>query len=349
MSSIKVAIIGFGMSGACFHAPILRDMQDYEIVAIVSSRIDEVHGYLPDAQVFADTNSMLGESDAELCIIATTNEMHVPLARACLEAGRHVVVEKPFVLDPLEGLALDTLARQKGLSLTVYQNRRWDGDFLTLCALIAQGKIGKPHTLESHYDRWRPNIQDRWRERPGPGAGILWDLGPHLIDQALVLLGPARTVTARLANSRAGASVTDHFHILIEHDDAVSILHADSQTCAPGPRFMLHGDRGSFVKYGMDNQENCLREKQGPNCPDWGKDPQDHWGLLTQADEAQTQIVSHIETEAGCYEQFYQLLARSIRDKAPQMVPVTASSAIDVIALILAAQKSANEGQTISL
>jgi len=347
MPALKCAIVGYGISGACFHMPILRELDAFEIVAVVSSRPDDVRRDLPDAAVYPETEAMLAASDAEVCVIATLNDSHAPLARACLEAGRHVVVEKPFVLDSVDGRALAALAEERGLVLSVYQSRRWDGDFLTMQRLIAEGAIGRPHTLISHYDRWRPVVQDRWRERPGPGAGILWDLGAHLIDQALVLLGPAHSVYASLSASRPGATVTDHFHLVLEHGGATSILHGDCLTAEPGPRLVLHGDRGSFVKYGMDKQEVMLRDKRGPKTPGWGIEGEAFWGRVATAGPDGTVTSRLVPTERGAYEAFYVGVARAIRDGVPP--PVTAESATDVIDVILAAERSAAERRQIAI
>lgn len=345
MTPLRCAIVGYGISGACFHAPILRDLDAFDIVAVVSSRPDDVHGDLGAVPVYPDLATLLAASDAEVCVIASLNEAHASLARACLEAGRHVVVEKPFVLDPADGRRLADLARSKGLTLAVYHSRRWDGDFLTLKRLVADGSIGRPHTLISHYDRWRPVVQDRWRERPGPGAGILWDLGSHLIDQALELLGPARSVFAEVAANRPGASVTDHFHLVLDHGGATSILHGDCLTAEMGPRFLLHGDRGSFIKYGMDGQETFLRAKRGPRSPGWGIEAEETRGRLYVATTGGIGDGRAIATERGSYEGFYMDFARAIREGKPS--PVTADAATDVVDVILAAERSAAEGRRV--
>jgi len=348
MSPIKVAIIGYGAAGACFHVPILKDLNAFTIVAVVSSRPDEVRCDLPETAVFPDVATMLAASDAELCVVATLNELHAPVARACLDAGRHVVVEKPFVIDPADGRALEALATDKRRVLAVYHSRGWDGDFLTLKRLVADGRIGRPHTLISHYDRWRPKIQDRWRERPGPGSGILWDLGSHLIHQAIELLGPAKTVFSQVATTRPGATVTDHFHLVVEHaDGATSILHGDCQTLSPGPRFILHGDRASYVKYEMDGQEALLRRKLGPATAGWGIDCQENWGTLTEPDATGEVRTVTVPSDQGCYQTFYETMARAMRNGTPP--PVSAATALDVVEVILAAERSAEVGRRIAI
>lgn len=347
MSAIRCALVGYGVAGSMFHAPILGALDGFALTDVVSSRPAAVRADLPGVAVHADLDGLLAISDVELCVIATLNASHAPLARACLEAGRHVVVEKPFVTDPAEGRALAALAAERGLVLAVYHSRRWDGDFLTLRRLIADGKVGVPHTLIAHYDRWRPTVQDRWRERPGPGAGILWDLGAHLVDQALQLLGPARRVCAELSASRPGASVTDHFHLVVEHAGATAYLHGDCRTVLPGPHFILHGSAGSFVKYGMDSQEALLRQRLGPGTPGWGIEPEASYGDLTVIGVDGQPATTKVATERGGYEAFYLGLARALRAGAPS--PVSAAEALAVIDLLLAAEESAASGQRIDL
>ncbi len=347
---IKTAIIGYGASGVFFHATILKGQPEFEITAVVSSRPDDVHADLPNARVYATTEELLTQSDVELCIVATVNAQHGPLTRQCLEAGRHVLVEKPFVLEPEEGDALGKLAKDKGLVLAVYHNRRFDSDFRTLKELIASGRLGKPHTLFSHFDRFAPKVRDRWREWDEPGAGVLWDLGSHLIDQALTLLGPVRSVLAQTQIMRDGAKAVDHFHLVLEHGTATSILHADCLTVAPGPRFMLHGTKGSFVKYGMDQQEASLRQKIGPtaeNLASWGLEPEEIHGTLTEFQDDGTVATSRLPSLAGHYQDFYKALAAAIRTGSP--APATAEQATTVIRIIKAAEASAAQGRRIDV
>jgi scyllo-inositol 2-dehydrogenase (NADP+) len=284
MTAIKTALIGYGMSGACFHAPLLRQLPDYRIGAVVTTRPEAVRRDFPDVAIYPTLDALLAGDDAELCVVCTPNAAHAPQARDCLAAGRHVVVEKPFVLDVDDGIGLIRLARERDRVLTVYQSRRWDGDFLTLSGLAAAGELGEVHTLISHYDRYRPQPRDRWRERDEPGAGIVWDIASHLIDQALQLFGLPQRVQARLACLRPGAAAVDHFHLLLDYGAQSAILHGDCLTVAGGPRFQLHGSRGSFVKYGMDPQETLLRAGRGPETPGWGRDDPACFGLLSRAD-----------------------------------------------------------------
>lgn len=346
MPAIRTAIIGYGMSGACFHAPILAALREFEIAAVVSARPTDVHADFPGIPVYPDVETLLAASDVELCVVASVNELHYSQARAVLEAGRHVVVEKPFVLDSRDGIELERLARTKGRILSVYQVRRWDADVLTLDRVLRDGAIGRPHTLIAHYDRWRPDVRDRWRERPGRGAGILWDLGPHLVDRALRLFGTPRTVSALLAARRAGATVVDHIHLVLDFGDRTAVLHADCLTADPGPSLQVHGDRGSFVKYGLDCQEALLRQKRGPNDPAWGLEDPALAARLSVVDDDGTVAASRIPTEAGAYQRFYLELAAAIRSGGPN--PVDPIAATRVVAVLEAAEISARERRVVS-
>lgn len=347
---IKVGIVGYGFSGAFFHAPILKDLEVFEISAVVSTRPETVKQDLPNAVVYPDLDQMLANSSVDLCIVATANDSHFEIAHKCLVAGCHVVVEKPFVLEVEHGITLEKLANKKNRMLAVYHCRRWDGDFLTIKRLVDTGAIGKPHSFFSHYERWRPEVKDRWRERAVPGAGILWDLGAHLIDQALMLLGPAKAVTGHIANRRPGAQATDHFHLMLEHESAISYLHGDNRTLTPGPRFQLHGEHGSFIKFRGDGIETFLLQKKGPKTVGWGVDAKETWGELTTLPEAKTETGPKseiIETERGCHEAFYEAMARAILQNGP--VPVTARQATDVVSIIQATERSSEEGRRILL
>ncbi len=346
MTPIRTAIIGYGQSGACFHAPVLRALSAFAIVAVVSSRPDDVHADFPGVAVYPDVATLLARSDAELCIVATLNHLHRPHAEACLRAGRHAVVEKPFVLNSREGWALDRLARDRGLRLAVYQIKRWDRDFRTLSRVVADGGIGRPHALISHFDRWRPTVRNRWREMEGPGAGILWDLGPHLVDQALLIFGMPATISARVARVRPGATAVDHFHLVLDYGDRVAILHADCLTLGAGRRLEAHGDRGSFVKCGMDHQEMLLRVKRGPLDPEWGLEPADRRARVTTVGPDGAAHEVEVPAEPGGYERFYLDLAAAIRQGKPP--PVDAVSATRVIAVLEAAIISAREGRSVA-
>ena len=344
---IRTALVGYGLAGAMFHGPILAALGDFEVVAAVSSRPEAVKADFPAATVYPDLASLLADSAAELCVIATPNQRHALEARACLEAGRHVVVEKPFVLDVADGVALAELARARGLVLGVYHIRRWDRAFRTLRHVAGQGLIGRPHTLEAHYDRWRPVVQARWREAEAPGSGILWDLGSHLIDQALVLFGglPA-TVTARLGALRPGARAVDHFHLVLDYGDRAAFLSGDNRVLAPGPALVVHGDGGSFRCSAMDGAEALLRQKRGPGDPAWTAEPEDARAELWRLDPAGCAVAMRPAAVEGGYELYYTGLAEAIRHGGP--APVTAEAACRVVAVIAAAMASAAQGRAVA-
>jgi len=337
LKPISTALIGYGASAACFHAPLLRFLPQYRIDAIVSSREQEAATDFPDAIVFPTLERMLQNCPAELCIVCTPNTLHAPQTRACLLADRHVVVEKPFVLDSADGHALIKLAAERHKLLTVYQSKRWDSDFLTLNELVKTGGLGELHTLISNYDRYRPKTRDRWRERDLPGAGIVWDLAPHLIDQALLLFGKPRGVQAWMCCARPGAQAIDRFRLVLDFGEKMAFLHSDCLTVSGGPRILAHGSRGSWVKFGMDPQEALLRVKKGPETPGWGEDSTP--GFLMQGDDAGSEWRANCSAQPGAYQQFYLQMAHAIRNRGP--VPVTAQSALEVVSVIEAAFISA--------
>lgn len=344
---IKTAIVGYGMSGACFHAPILRVSDCFEICAVVSSKPERVLADFPGMAVYGDLASMLAQRpDIELCVVCTPNELHARCARMSLKAGRHVVVEKPFVLSSQEGEALIRLAEAEQRVLTVFHSRRWDGDFLTLKALHDDGTLGVAHSFVSHYDRYRPTVLDRWRERDEPGAGILWDLGSHLVDQVLQLWGKPDGVTAAVARRRCGADAVDNSQISLEYRNRRALLNGDMLTCESGPRFQVHGSEGSLVKYGMDPQETYLRRKMGPAAPGWGLDSPENHATLTVSRNGRI-VRESIPTQKGCYERFYSELAHAIRHHASP--PVSARSALDVVRVLEAALLSAGERRTVAV
>lgn len=343
MRSIKTALVGFGISGQCFQAPVISSVEALDLVAVVSSSPDKVKAQLPEAVVYPDLESLLENSDAELIIIATPNTLHYPMAKMALEANRHVVVEKPFVIDSPEGETLIELANQKQRLLSVYQSRRFDGDFLTIRQLLESQRLGDIHTFYSSYNRFRPEVKDRWREQEQPGAGILYDLGAHLIDQALVLFGMPETVTAHLRHQRPGAKAVDHFHLILGYPKTDVILHGNCLSTAPGPRFQVFGSKGTYIKYGMDPQEDDLRQQKGPATDGWGLEPADQYGTLTHADSSEQKLA----TTQGGYEQFYQQIAGAILHNSP--APVEPGSALDVIKVIEAAYQSNKDGCRIPL
>jgi predicted dehydrogenase len=334
---IVTGLVGFGNAGRTFHAPVIRAVEGLELKSIVQRG-----GEVPDVE------HLLADESIRLVVIATPNPTHFQLARACLQAGRDVVVDKPFTITSHEAEELIGIAGENKCLLTVHQNRRWDGDFRTVQKLIGQGALGHLVMFESHYDRYRPARRPgSWRERNDPGSGILYDLGSHLIDQALALFGTPQAITADVRRERRDAEVDDAFDVVLHYAEPLRvILRATMLARAPGPRFTLHGTGGSFTKYGMDPQENELKAGKLPEGPDWGREPESLWGKLTTcgSEAARSELVP---TEAGDYRLFYANVRDAILGIAP--LAVTAEQAMHVIRLIELAFESSRRKATLSV
>ena len=338
---VRVGLVGFGYASATFHAPLLSAHPRFEIAAVVSSDPARVHAALPDVQVWPGPEALLADRTVEMVVVATPNDTHAPLAEAALRAGRHVVVEKPMTLTAAEAERLDALARSRGLVLSAFHNRRWDGDFRTLQHLVGTGALGEVRELWSHFDRFRPAVRDRWRERDVPGGGILYDLGSHLIDQALVLFGTPDAVWADVLAQRHGASTDDAAHVVLRYGARRVHLHAAMLVAAPPVRFAAHGTAGSYVVRGLDPQEDALKAGAVPGGPDWGTVAPGAYGVLTQGDTAHP-----VPTLPGDYPAYLTALARAIRDGGP--VPVPAAEAALVLRVIEAAQRSSRERREVA-
>lgn len=342
--TLRVGLVGFGLAGTVFHAPLITSVPDLELAGIVTSQRDAAHAAYPGVAVFATLGEMLAGADVALVVIATPNTSHLNLGREAIAAGKHVVIDKPFTITSADADDLLARAHERGVMLSVYQNRRWDNDFLTVRRVLASGALGEIVTYEAHYDRFKPEVNgDRWREQPQPGAGVLYDLGPHLLDQALTLFGTPRTVWADVRAQRPDARVDDYFHVVLDFDRTQAIVHAGSIVRATGPRFQLHGTRGSFIKYGLDTQEDQLKAGLRPGAPGWGEDPARDYGTLTTELDGGLPITATVPTLRGSYEAYYQGVADHLVRGAP--VPVTAESARANIRVIELARQSAAEGR----
>jgi predicted dehydrogenase len=263
-------------------------------------------------------------------VIATPNRSHLPLGLAALEAGLAVVIDKPLALNAAEARSLLDAAAERGLMLTAFQNRRWDGDFLTLRRLLGANELGRVHRFESRFERWRPQLGDGWRERTpaAEGGGLLLDLGSHLVDQAVQLFGPVRKLYAEVDARHEGAVADDDVFLALEHESGVrSHLWASVLAADPGPRFRVLGDRAAFVKHGLDVQEEALRAGRSPTEPGFGEEPRERWGRLVTGEEQ-----SEVPTEPGSYSSFYAGVAASLRDGAPP--PVDPRDAVAVLELL---------------
>jgi scyllo-inositol 2-dehydrogenase (NADP+) len=339
MPGIPVGLIGFGSATRVFHAPVIRAVAGLELSAILQRRGDSAGVAYPDVQVFRDLDGMLASSPTRLMVIATPNASHYELARRCLLAGRDVVVDKPFTPTSVEARALAQLASSTGRLLSVFQNRRWDGDFLTVRRLIEAGTLGRVVLFESHFDRFRPARRTAsWREGEGAGSGLLFDIGPHLLDQALVLFGTPEAVTADVRVERGNAVVDDAFDILLHYSGFRVLLRATMLACSPGPRFMVQGDRGTFRKHGLDPQENALKEGARPGSPGWGEEDESQWGTLSLAGEDGSVTCRSIRTDPGDYRGFYANVRDAILGTSSLAVP--ASDGLRVIRLLELARES---------
>jgi scyllo-inositol 2-dehydrogenase (NADP+) len=335
---IRTGLIGYGLSGARFHAPLLAAEPAFTLAAVATRRAEAVGREWPGVCVLS-VETLLADPTLELVIIATPNDAHAALAERALLAGKHVVVEKPFTLDSAEAMRLGALARERGRCLTVFHNRRWDGDFLTVRQLLEQGRLGRLYSFESHFDRFRPQVKARWKEEDVPGGGTLWDLGAHLIDQAVELFGLPESISADLGRQRTGARGVDWFHLLLRYGELRVILHSGSVVHEPWPRFVLQGEAEAWSKHGLDPQEAQLEAGLRPGLAGWGIEPAERYGRLSRG--------GSIPTLPGRYERFYRQLAEAIAGEGP--VPVTAESAAQVNRVIEAALRSAEEGRRISL
>jgi scyllo-inositol 2-dehydrogenase (NADP+) len=337
----RVALLGYGLAGSVFHAPFIATTAGLELAVVVTgndARKAQALSEHPGVTVLPTPDEvwkLAGELD--LVVVATPNSSHVSLARAALDAGLPVVVDKPFARTAAEGRALVEAASERGQMITVFQNRRWDGDFLTLRRLLAEGRLGRVHRLESRFERWRPQPGRGWRERAGAAerGGLLYDLGSHLVDQALQLFGPVREVHAELDVRRAGAEVDDDDFLALEHHSGVrSHLWMSTLAAERGPRFRALGNRAAFVKHGLDIQEEALRSGRSPTDADWGEEPRARWGRLVTGDE-----VEEVPTVPGSYGSFYAGVAESLRDSVPP--PVDARDSVAVLEVLDTARAQA--------
>ncbi|WP_379970420.1 oxidoreductase [Ectobacillus sp. sgz5001026] len=346
MNAIKVGLIGYGFSGATFHAPFLRVLDEFELVAIMSSDAMRVHRDMGNVRVVSTIDEILQDDSIELVVITTPNSLHYEMAKESILHEKHVIVEKPMVIEPSEAVELISLAKKKGVMLSVYQNRRWDNDFLTIKKLIQKGIVGEITTYEAHFDRFRPHVRDRWREKIGKGAGMLYDLGSHLIDQALHLFGMPQFVMADVFAQRKGGEVDDYFHIIMGYENLRVVLHSGSIVMGQGPKFLIHGSKGSYIKYGLDIQESKLRAGENPLGKDFGKDEPDMYGrLITEEDGTMTE--QRIATVQGNYAAYYQGIYEHIRFGKSN--PVTADDGLQTITIIHAAMQSSRERRTVTV
>ena len=345
---VRVGLIGFGLAGQAFHAPVIRGVPGMELACILERRGSRSRERYPDVRVARTIDELLSDHTIRLCVIATPNDSHFELARACLMAGRDVVIDKPFAPTLAESEQLVRLATERGRLITVYQDRRWDGDFKTVQKIVESGLLGKVAEYECRYDRFRLEPKaNAWRERADqPGAGVLFDLGPHVIDQAIVLFGEPVAITASAFCQRETSQVDDSFDVSLEYPTLRAMTRARIIAFQPGPHFLIHGTKGSFVKYGMDPQEERLRRENAPDGLDWGADwgeePEEMWGTLSLAGKPSEKI----RTDRGDYRGFYANVRDAIEKKSP--LAVTPEQALRTMRALILAHKSSRERRTVS-
>ncbi|AYA40179.1 oxidoreductase [Xenorhabdus nematophila] len=339
---LKVGLVGYGYASKTFHAPLIAGTPNVELVAISSSDAEKVKKDWPAVSVASSPETLFNDPAIDLIVIPTPNDTHYPLAQKALAAGKHVIVDKPFTITVEQAESLKKQAEEARLLLSVFHNRRWDSGFLTVKSLIKENTLGELKYYESHFDRYRPAVRQRWREAAGAGSGIWYDLGPHLLDQAVQLFGKPHAITTDLGMIRPNAESADYFHTQLHYSGMKVVLHASMLAAAESPIYTLHGMAGSYIKYGLDPQEECLKAGEKLPSADWGYDARDGSVTLSQGDDLITQVIPTIPGNYGAY---YAAIRDAILVGKPN--PVTASEAILIIRLIEAGEKSAKEQRTV--
>jgi scyllo-inositol 2-dehydrogenase (NADP+) len=341
--SIRVALAGFGLAGRAFHAPFIATTPGLRLTHVLQRRATNAAAIDPAVQIVRDFDALLApEAGIDLVVIATPNDTHAPLATRALEAGRHVVVDKPFALTSAECRRVAGLARERGLVLSVYHNRRWDGDFLTVRSLLRLGWLGPLQRFESRFDRHRPEVRaESWREQAVPGSGLTYDLAPHLLDQAFVLFGKPAALGARIAAERPAAVADDHFEITLRYESFEARLGATLLAEHPGPRFRVQGTLGEYERLGSDPQESRLRAGARPDEPRWGEDPQECWGAIRATVDGRV-VEEKVPTLPGDYGAFYRNIRDAISGRAP--LTVRPEEATETIRALEVAFESSRQG-----
>lgn len=343
---IEVGLVGFGLAGRAFHAPVIRAVPGLHLAAILQRSGNEAAEKYPDVRVVRSLDELLAIKEIRLVVIATPNDTHYPFARQCLEAGRDVVVDKPFTTTLEEANELVRLAKKLGRLLTVYQNRRHDGDFQAILKLVMDGTLGRIVRFETTYDRYRLQLKPgAWRETRSAGTGILFDIAPHLIDHTLVLFGLPEAVTADVRIERENAVADDAFDITLHYPKSLrAVLRSSILAAAPRPRFVLLGTQGSFFKQSFDPQEMNLRRGFIPTDSPWGAEPEENWGVLTVP--SGDSITERRIPSASCdYRDYYANVRDAILGKAK--LAVTPEWSLDVMRLLLLARESSEKRRTL--
>jgi scyllo-inositol 2-dehydrogenase (NADP+) len=344
---VKAGLASFGMSGRVFHAPLLFTNPGFELSAIMERTKDEARSYYPQVKICRTYKELLEDPNIELIVVNTPDHLHYQMAKEALEAGKHVIVEKPFTQKYSDGLELAELADKKKLILSVFHNRRWDGDFLTVKKVVEEKLLGQLVEYESHFDRFRNIIrEDTWKEEAHGGVGTLFNLGSHLIDQIIVLFGRPLSVFATIFTFRPGGKIDDNFELVLEYPGMRVTAKSSLLVREPGPRYALHGTEGSFLKWGIDPQEEKLKAGSLPVGDEWGKENEDEWGIINTTMNGR-HFRGKLETIQGNYHGYYDGIFKSIRTGIyPE---VNAYDAAYVIRIINTAWESHLKGRKISL
>ncbi|MEI7628432.1 MAG: Gfo/Idh/MocA family oxidoreductase [Bacteroidota bacterium] len=347
MTPIKTAILSFGMSGRVFHAPFIAINPGFELVGIWERSKSASLEFYPHIKIYRTLEEILNDDNIELVIVNTPTNTHFDYTKKVLLAGKHAVVEKAFTTTIEEAIELEELSRTVNKKIAVYQNRRWDSDFKTVRKIIEAGLLGNIVEAEIHYDRFRVALSPKLhKEIPGPGAGVLNDLGPHLVDQAICLFGMPLAVYADIRITRPNSLVDDYFELLLNYSDKVVRLKASCLVREPFPSYVIHGDKGSFHKTRTDVQETALLANQKPDSLNWGVEPIEEQGLL-HTEKVGIVIREKVPTEIGNYGTFYSIVHQAIREQ--KEMPVTAKEGIQVMQILDAAFKSSALKKQISL
>lgn len=343
---INVGIAGFGMSGQIFQAAFLHVHNNFNMKKVFERKSSKSKEQYPYVKVVSTFEELLTE-DIDLIVISTPNKLHYSMAKQALEAGKNVIVEKPLCIYPEEAEELIQTAEEKGVLLSVYQNRRWDGGFLTAKKLIEEGRLGEVVDYEAHFDRFvKGKSAKEWKETGEAGVGVLYDLGVHIIDQAVCLFGMPKEVYADIRSQREETLGDDNFQVYLYYDKMKAVLSASQLVKEVGPHIVVHGTKGSFVKYGMDVQEEKLKAGELPVGDDWGKDEEENWGILnTEADDVNYR--GRIETERGNYHKFYDNIYGVLTGE--RELEVKPEQAKDVLRILKAAKESVEKGRRIKL
>ena len=346
MNKIKTGIASYGLSGRVFHAPFIETNDAFELSTICERSKNEASKKYPHVKIVRSFADLIADETLELIIVNTPDVTHYDYCRTALEAGKHVIVEKPFVFTVAEGEELIRLAAEKGRMLTVFQNRRWDGDFMTIRNIVSKNRLGKIVEYRAAFQRFRPQIADTWKERTDKFVGIVYNLGPHLVDQALCLFGKPTGVFAQIKKQRLGSQIDDFCHIILLYTELQVTLTAGMLMKEPIASFVLHGTNGSFIKQGIDPQEDQLRSGMWVTDADYGFDKPENYGTLTLDKNSET-TKETIETLQGNYKYYFDAVADSIRNQTAP--PVSPTENLLVIQILEAAYQSNAENRVINL